>query len=104
MTVEPAVEKGVDFRNEDPLIVDPLRIGRRHIREAIDLEERFKVPFCPLGWWLCRSHVYFSSDGIAVASVPEVVWRLGDSFAEAVDFMLIGNRPLVRLWGMDGMG
>ncbi|WP_173142673.1 SUKH-3 domain-containing protein [Kibdelosporangium persicum] len=104
LTVEPAVEEGVDFRNEDPLVVDPVRIGRRHIREANDLKDWFKVSFCPLGWWLCRSHVYFSTDGIAIASASGVVWHLGDSFPEAVDFMLTGNRPLVRLWSMDGMG
>ncbi|MDX3855796.1 SUKH-3 domain-containing protein [Streptomyces sp. AK02-01A] len=103
LTLNPVVEEGIGFRNDEPLIVDPIGVGVRRLKEARDLEEWFKVPFCPLGWWLCRSHVYFSSEGLVVASAPGVVWHLGDSLPEAIDFMVLANRPLVRLWSMDGM-
>lgn len=103
LTLTPVVEKGVDFRNDDPLIVDPVGVGVRQIKQARDLQDWFRVRFCPLGWWLCRSHVYFSSSGLVVASSPGVVWHLGDSLSEAIDFVLLANRPLVRIWSMDGM-
>jgi hypothetical protein len=103
IVVVPVPQAESFFANEDSLIIDPLGVGTRHRSEAKDLEEWFGYPFCPLGWWLCRSHVYFSADGVAVASLPDVIWLLGDSFESAVDFMLLGNRPLERLWSLDGM-
>lgn len=103
LKIDPVVSEGVGFRNDDPLVVDPVGAGVRHLAEAKDLEEWFRSAFCPLGWWLCRSHVFFSSSGLVVASAPGVVWHMGDSLSEALNFALLGNGPLVRLWSMDGM-
>ncbi|GLZ11636.1 hypothetical protein Acsp04_18710 [Actinomadura sp. NBRC 104425] len=101
--VSPVNEDGVNFQNGDPFVVDPLAIGVRHFSEARELQDRFKVTFCPLGWWLCRSHVYFSTEGPVVASLPGVIWHVGSTLSEAIDMMLLGNRPLVRLLSEDGM-
>ena len=93
---------GYHFRNEDPLVVDPLGIGLRNVAEARSLEERLGFKFCPFGWWLCRSHIYLSREGFAVAALPGVVWRLGNSFDEAIDFMIMANAPLDRIESSDG--
>lgn len=91
------------FLNEDPFIVDPLGVGLRNITEARDLEGRLGFEFCPLGWWLCRSHVYFSTEGLTVAVLPGVIWRLGDTLDEAIEFMLLANAPLDRIESSDGL-
>jgi hypothetical protein len=101
LTVVPLVEQGSNFRNDEPLLVDPLGVGVRHRREAAELEEWFRVKFCPLGWWLTGSHVYFSAEGLVVASAPGVVWEMGSDLASAIEFVLLANKPLVRLWSMD---
>ncbi|NRQ30965.1 hypothetical protein HII36_03840 [Nonomuraea sp. NN258] len=100
----PVNVEGTGFKNDEPFVVDPLGVGLRHLREANDLAEWFGAPFCPLGWWLCRSHVYFTSGGLVVASLPGVVWHVGDTLSRAIDFMLLADGPLVRLWSMDGLG
>jgi hypothetical protein len=87
----------INFLNEDSLIVDPVGVGTRNIAEARDLLTRFSSNFCPFGWWLCRSHVYFSSSGLTVAVLPGVLWRLGSSFDEALEFMILAHRPLEQL-------
>jgi hypothetical protein len=101
--VGPVVVRGVDFHNDEPLIVDPVGVGARNREECADLESRFGTRFCPLGWWLSRSHVYFGSSGLVVAALPGVVWHVGDTLGDAINFMLLADRPLVRLRSADGM-
>ncbi|MEH0986168.1 SUKH-3 domain-containing protein [Micromonospora sp. CPCC 205556] len=103
LRVGPVVVRGVDFQNDEPFIVDPLGVGTRNRDECRRLERMFGTTFSPLGWWLCRSHVYFGASGLVVAALPGVIWHLGDTLDEAIEFMLSANRPLVRLLSMDDL-
>lgn len=49
LTLKPVMEEGVDFRNDEPFIVDPIGAGVRQIKEAKDLRDWFGVPFFRLG-------------------------------------------------------
>lgn len=102
ISVDPIVVDG-HFKNDEPLVIDPIGVGRRGFGEASELENLLGTSFLPLGWWLCRSHVFFSSSGIVVAYSPGVVWHLGTNLDEAIDLMLLANRPLVRLISADGL-
>lgn len=103
ITISPINENGPNFINDDELVIDPLGAGVRHMSEANALRGRYGQDFCPLGWWICNSHVFFSSGGPVIASTLDVGWYLGDSIAEALNFVILANAPLVRAWSHDGM-
>jgi hypothetical protein len=103
LKVEPAVVAGPNFSNDEPLLVDPVGVGKRHRDEAVEIGSALGGDWYPLGWWLSYSHVFMESSGAMSAYADGLVWDLGRSPSEGMNLMVSATRPLVCVHASAGV-
>jgi hypothetical protein len=94
LTLHPANPVGPNFRNDEPLNIDPLVAGSGCREFADDLERELGGAWYPFGEWLSYSSAFVDSDGWVVATGLGWIWELGRSVCEAIEFAIMANRPL----------
>jgi hypothetical protein len=73
------------------LHVDPVDACIDAPDEASTLKRKLGENYSPLGMWSVQFRSYISESGRAIAVGPRVMWELGLSFAEALDFVVNGD-------------
>jgi SUKH-3 immunity protein len=107
--IEPVGTVGSNFENSDPLIIDPIGVGKRHRPEAFEVEEALHETIFPIAWWLSYSHLYVAASGKTIAFSSGLVWLLGQTPEEGLDLAIrakgelicVGARPGQRRWPPD---
>jgi hypothetical protein len=97
LKIEPAVVAGPNFSNDEPVLVDPVGVGRRHRDESMEIGSVLGGDWYPIGWWLAYSHVFMESSGAMSAYADGLIWDLGRSPFEGLDMMVSVTRPLICL-------
>ena len=103
LKVEPANTAGPNFSNDEPLLVDPLGVGRRHHAESVAVGAEIGGSWFPVGWWLSYCHVFMNQNGAMAAYANRMIWSLGRTPHEGLDLMISANRPLVCVYAPEGM-
>ncbi|GAA4234854.1 hypothetical protein GCM10022254_40730 [Actinomadura meridiana] len=103
LTVEPIVQSGPNFINDDPFRFDPLRAGSGHRGMATEIEEVLGGNYSPIGEWLSYSSVFIEDGGTVVASGLGWIWRMGSSFEEALELAICSAHPLECLYSDPGL-
>ncbi|MFD2010498.1 SUKH-3 domain-containing protein [Streptomyces narbonensis] len=101
LEIQPALAAGPNFMNDEPYWVSPNR-GVRYLDEALLLESVFGENHNPVGWWLSSSHVFMGASGRVRAYLDGLVWELGETPYEALEFAVRPTRPLVCAWSSPG--
>ncbi|WP_093526435.1 SUKH-3 domain-containing protein [Streptomyces sp. PalvLS-984] len=101
LEIRPALAAGPNFMNDEPYWVSPDR-GVRYLDEALLLEDVFGENHNPVGWWLSSSHVFMGASGSVRAYLDGLVWELGETPFEALEFAVRPTRPLVCAWSSPG--
>jgi hypothetical protein len=102
LRIDPLNEQGPNFVNSEPLLIDPIGVGSRHVDEARRVGAVLGDELFPVGWWLSYSHVYLGSSGALVAYSSGLVWGLGDTPRDGIEFAVRAHRPLVCLHAEGG--
>ncbi|GLZ34943.1 hypothetical protein Lesp02_71300 [Lentzea sp. NBRC 105346] len=103
LRIDPLNEQGVNFVNSEPLLIDPIGVGSRHVDEAQRIGAVLGEELFPVGWWLSYSHVYLGSSGALVAYASGLVWRLGDTPRDGIEFAVRAHRRLECLYAEEGV-
>jgi len=101
LRVEPVLVEGPNFANDEPLWINP-KHGVRYLDEVRTLREITGEDWNPVGWWLSNSHVFMGTSGRMLAHLDGLVWELGRTPWEGVEFAVMPTRPLVCLWSAPG--
>ncbi|MFE1070670.1 SUKH-3 domain-containing protein [Streptomyces sp. NPDC058783] len=101
LQIQPVLSEGPNFMNDEPYWVTPNR-GVRYLDEARLLEELFAENHNPVGWWLSSSHVFMGASGTVRAYLDGLVWELGATPLDALQFAVQPTRPLVCAWSAPG--
>lgn len=73
------------------LLIDPVDACIDALDESHRLRDHYGIDFSPLGMWSIQFRTYMGSDSRVIAVGPKVVWKLGGSFSEALDYVVNGN-------------
>ncbi|WP_211294909.1 SUKH-3 domain-containing protein, partial [Streptomyces glaucescens] len=101
LRIEPALAAGPNFMNDEPYWITPNR-GVRYLDEALLLKDVFGEDHNPVGWWLSSSHVFMGVSGKVRAYLDGLVWELGETPVDALEFAVRPTRPLVCAWSAPG--
>ncbi|WP_415952271.1 SUKH-3 domain-containing protein [Streptomyces sp. KLOTTS4A1] len=101
LEIQPAAAAGPNFMNDEPYWICPGR-GVRYLDEALLLEDLFGEKHNPVGWWLSSSHVFMGASGRVRAHLDGLVWELGETPFDALEFAVRPTRPLVCVWSAPG--
>ncbi|MFB8420199.1 SUKH-3 domain-containing protein [Streptomyces albidoflavus] len=101
LEIRPVLAAGPNFVNDEPYRISPDR-GVRYLDEALLLEDVFGENHNPVGWWLSSSHVFMGASGSVRAYLDGLVWELGETPIEAMEFAVRPTRPLVCAWSSPG--
>ncbi|MGX6744062.1 SUKH-3 domain-containing protein [Streptomyces peucetius] len=101
LKIQPILTAGPNFMNDEPYWISPNR-GVRYLDEALLLKEVFGEDHNPVGWWLSSSHVFMGTSGIVRGYMDGLVWELGETPFEALEFAVRPTRPLVCAWSSPG--
>jgi len=102
LRIEPLNTSGPNFQNTEPLLVDPLGVGKRHRLEAVEVEKVVGETVFPFGWWLSYSYVYMTSSGKVVAFSSGLVWLLGETPEQGLDLAVRAQVPLTCIGAREG--
>lgn len=94
LTFEPVIAAGPNFRNDEPLTVDPVLVESGHFGLARELASELGGIWYPFGEWLSSSSVFAEDSGWAVATGLGWIWELRESVGEAITFAVAPDRPL----------
>lgn len=108
LRIAPFNSDGPNFANTEPLIVDPIGVGRRHRSEAAEVESAAAEDVFPVAWWLSHSYVYVTPSARVLAFSSGLIWLLGDSLERGLDLAVrasselicIGSRPGQPRWSV----
>lgn len=103
LKVEPARVAGPNFSNDEPLLFDPVGVGRRHQDESVMIGGELGGSWFPIGWWLSYCHVFMEHNGGMAAYANGLIWSLGSTPCESLDLMVSASRPLVCVYAPKGM-
>ncbi|MFD0369040.1 SUKH-3 domain-containing protein [Streptomyces sp. NPDC127114] len=101
LKIEPVLTAGPNFMNDEPYWISPGR-GVRYLDEALLLKDVFGEDHNPVGWWLSSSHVFMGVSGRVRAYLDGLVWELGETPFEALEFAVRPTRPLICVWSAPG--
>jgi SUKH-3 immunity protein len=73
------------------LRVDPVDACIDSLDEAHRLAGHYEIEFSPLGMWSVQFRTYIANKGKVIAVGPGVLWRLGNNFPEALDYVVNGD-------------
>lgn len=86
------------------LHIDPVDACIDAFDEAELLSRRFDRNYSPLGMWSVQFRSYIGGDGRVIAVGPQVLWELGLSFSEALDFVVNGEAGVDRAESAEWLG
>lgn len=78
------------------LYVDPVDACIDSRDESVRLSERLGENFSPLGMWSIQHRTYVGASGRVIAVGPGVMWDLGATFDEALDYVVNGDGGVDR--------
>lgn len=102
LCLEPVNREGPNFSNDEPLNVDPILAGSGHLALADELRREIGGDWFPFAEWLSYSSVFVERSGWVVATGLGLIWELGSSVNDAVEFALLAHRPLRCIKVLDG--
>lgn len=94
LVIEPVNTEGPNFRNVEPLDVDPILAGSGHRVLADELTGALGGQWFPFAEWLSSSSVFVRGDGWVVATGLGWIWELGRGVPDAIEFAVTAHRPL----------
>jgi hypothetical protein len=101
LEIQPVLLAGPNFANDEPYWIHP-SLGTRWTGAAQLLDELFDDQHNPVGRWLSFSSVFMGVDGTVRAYLDGLVWELGRTPLEAIEFAVRPTRPLVCVWSRPG--
>ncbi|MEU3024089.1 SUKH-3 domain-containing protein [Nocardiopsis alba] len=103
LSLSPLNREGPNFKNDEPLTIDPMACGSLHHHMATELENVPGGSFYPIGEWLSYADTFIGEDGRIVSTGMGWVWGLGENLADSLELAIFANRPLKCLHSNPGL-
>ncbi|MFI1649842.1 SUKH-3 domain-containing protein [Streptomyces avidinii] len=78
---------------QSSLHIDPVDACIDAATESQRLADAYGACFSPLGMWSIQYRTWIAESGRVLAIGPGIIWELGESFPDALHFVVIGGRP-----------
>ncbi|MFC8827587.1 SUKH-3 domain-containing protein [Streptomyces sp. NPDC057137] len=78
---------------QSSLHIDPVDACIDAGSESQRLADAYDASFSPLGMWSIQYRTWIAESGRVLAVGPGIIWELGESFPDALHFVVIGGRP-----------
>lgn len=103
LSISPLNREGPNFKNGEPLTIDPMACGSGHRYMAMEVEGVLGGSFYPVGEWLSYANTFIGDDGRIVSTGMGWVWGLGENLADSLELAIFANRPLKCLYSDPGL-
>ena len=90
------ISSSADRRPSSSLRIDPVVACIDSVDESRLLSAHYGSLFVPLGMWSIQFRSYIAESGLVVAVGPKVVWKLGETLAEALAYVVDGDGSASR--------
>lgn len=103
LSFSPLSREGPNFKNGEPLTIDPMVCGSGHRYMAAEIEDVLGGSFYPIGEWLSYANAFIGDDGRIVSTGMGWIWGLGDNLTDSLELAFFSNRPLQCLYSDPGL-